>query len=142
MLSLVGILFITCSRAIKFKDALCNLAYVETNYTCFPSYLEWRRREMICELLSSFSKMKNLISRSSYPTSDLYFMQVWKIESWLRFHKNIDDLIISEIVESMMMKFDKYWEEYSDILTVVFDSRLKFTFLEYCFSILYILHIK
>lgn len=38
----------------------------------------------------------------------------------------------------MKLKFDKYWEDYSDILTIddVFGSRLKFTFLEHYFKTL------
>lgn len=65
-------------------------------------------------------------------------MQVWKIQNWLRDHEFSTDEVISEMVESMKEKFDKYWEEYSDILVVAatFDPRLKFTFLEYCFNTL------
>ncbi|XP_013624853.1 PREDICTED: zinc finger BED domain-containing protein DAYSLEEPER-like [Brassica oleracea var. oleracea] len=38
----------------------------------------------------------------------------------------------------MRLKFDKYWEEYSDILSIVavLDPRLKFAALEYCYDVL------
>ena len=93
---------------------------------------------MICELLRPFSEITDLISGSSYPTSNLYFNEVWKIECWLRAHANFSDPIICEMVKCMKLKFDKYWEEYSDILSIaaVFDPRLKFAYLEYCFSVL------
>ncbi|KAL0854721.1 hypothetical protein Bca101_059873 [Brassica carinata] len=126
------------SRAIKFKHALGNLADVEPSYVSFLTYSEWRRAEMICELLKPFSEITDLIPGSSYPTSNLYFNEIWKIECWLRAHANHSDRVICEMVESMKLKFDKYWEEYSDILAIaaVLDPRLKFEILEYCFSVL------
>ena len=38
----------------------------------------------------------------------------------------------------MKLKFDKYWEEYSDILSIaaVLDPRLKFAAMEYCYDTL------
>ncbi|XP_048611772.1 zinc finger BED domain-containing protein RICESLEEPER 2-like [Brassica napus] len=130
--------FLMLDRAIKFKQALGNLADAEASYVSFPSYSKWRREEMICELLRPFSEITDLISGSSYPTSNLYFNEVWKIECWLRAHANFSDPIICEMVKCMKLKFDKYWEEYSDILAIaaVFDPRLKFAYLEYCFSVL------
>lgn len=76
--------------------------------------------------------MTNLVSGSSYPTANLYFMEVWKIECWLRANETSEDEIIVQMVETMRLKFDKYWEEYSDILSIaaVLDPRLKFAALE------------
>ena len=56
--------FLMLSRAIKFKAALGNLADVEPSYVSFLSYSEWRRAEVICELLKPFSEITNLISGS------------------------------------------------------------------------------
>ena len=63
---------------------------------------------------------------------NLYFNEIWKIECWLRAHANSSDHVICEMVKCMKLKFDKYWEEYSDILAIVavLDLRLKFHFLE------------
>lgn len=67
-----------------YKEEIRNLAEVEATYQTCPTYLEWKRAHLICDILASFSKLKNLTSGSSYPSSNLYFMRVWKIESWLR----------------------------------------------------------
>ena len=86
-------------------------------------------------ILGSIAEMTNLVACSSYPTANLYFMQVWKLENWLRSNEFSEDEVIFEMVSSMKLKFDKYWENYSDILAIaaVLDPRLKFKFLEFCF---------
>ncbi|XP_010431052.1 PREDICTED: zinc finger BED domain-containing protein DAYSLEEPER-like [Camelina sativa] len=126
------------SRAIIYKEALRHLAEIDTSYQSFPSDVEWTRAELIYELLTPFAEMTNLISGSSYPTANLYFNQVWKIETWLKAQEYSYDDVICEMVKEMKEKFDKYWEDYSDVLALaaVFDPRLKFTYIEYCFNTL------
>ncbi|XP_013610927.1 PREDICTED: zinc finger BED domain-containing protein RICESLEEPER 3-like [Brassica oleracea var. oleracea] len=126
------------SRAIEFKDAFRNLSKVEPSYKCNPSDLEWSRGALIKEFLSPFTEMTKLVSGSKYPTANLYFMQVWKIESWLRHHATSEDDTICEMVKIVRVKFDKYWDDYSDILAIdaVLDPRLKFKCLEYCYTTL------
>lgn len=63
---------------------------------------------MICDFLAPFAEMTNLISGSSFPTSNLYFMQVWKIENWLRANEFNGDEVICEMVSSVKLKFDNY----------------------------------
>jgi len=94
------------SRALPLREALRNLSEVDQSYKCFPSDLEWSRGALICEFLSPFAEMINLISGSSYPTANLYFMQVWNIECWLRAHESSDDETICQMVETMKLKFD------------------------------------
>lgn len=45
-------------------------------------------------------------------------------------------LYIHEMVEDIIEKYDKYWEDFRDILAMaaVFNPRLKFSFLEYCYN--------
>lgn len=118
--------------------SLFSFSEVDPSYKCFPSELEWSRGALICKFLAPFAEMTNLVSGSSYPTANLYFMQVWKIECWLRANETSDDETICQMVETMKLKFDKYWEDYSDILSIaaVLDPRLKFACLEYCYDTL------
>ncbi|KAL0889076.1 hypothetical protein Bca101_013059 [Brassica carinata] len=130
--------YLMLKRAIDFKNALRNLREVDRSYKSFPSELEWDRSERICKLLQPFHEVTKLISGSSYPTANLYFMQVWSIKVWLRRHGDSEDRVICAMVDAMKEKFNKYWEEFSDILAIaaVLDPRLKFAFLEYCYNVL------
>ena len=125
-------------RVIMYREAFRHLAEVEEAYQFCPSELEWERAELLSDFLSPFAEMTKLVSGSSYPTSNLYFMHVWRIENWLKENEFSGDEVICEMVASMKPKFNKYWEEYSDILAIaaVLDPRLKFAFLEYCFTTL------
>ena len=63
-------------RAIPHREALRCLAEADSSYKCFPSELERSRGTLIKEFLSPFAEMTNLVSGSSYPTANLYFMEV------------------------------------------------------------------
>ncbi|XP_020239290.1 zinc finger BED domain-containing protein DAYSLEEPER [Cajanus cajan] len=90
----------------------------------------------MCEFLKPFYVMTNLISGSSYPTSNRYFMQVWKIECLLQENAKSDDLTIKDMALNMMNKFSKYWDHYCDILAIgaILDPRMKFEAIRFCYS--------
>ena len=127
--------YLMLSKALYYKEAFKNLAEIETSYQSLPTELEWLRAGLICGLLEPFYQMTKLISGSSYPTANLYFMEVWKIQSWLGSNEFCEDEVVCEMVASMKVKFNKYWDEYSDILAIaaVLDPRMKFKVLEYCY---------
>ena len=70
--------------AIKYKLSFESLSWSDMNYKHCPSNEEWERGKKLCELLEPFYQITNMISGSSYPTSNLYFMQIWKIELLLK----------------------------------------------------------
>ena len=47
-----------------------------------------------------------------------------------------EDEVIKRMAEDMMLKFDKYWDEYSVVLAfgAVFDPRIKFESLGFCYK--------
>jgi len=77
-----------------------------------------------------------LISGSNYPIANLYFMQVWKVQCLLEKHKTSDDKVIRDMSLDMIVKFDKYWTNYSVVLAfgAILDPRLKIKFLKYCYT--------
>lgn len=63
-------------------------------------------------------------------------MQVWKINEWLISNSENQDEVIRNMIVPMRERFDKYWEDVSDLfaMTTVFDPRLKLTLVNYCFG--------
>ncbi|MED6136925.1 hypothetical protein PIB30_118492 [Stylosanthes scabra] len=94
------------------------------------------QKKKICEFLEPFYETTNLISGSSYPTSNLYFMQVWKIQSLLEKSQTSDVPVIMNMALRMKVKFDKYWKDYSIVLAfgAILDPRLKLKFLKFCYQ--------
>ena len=76
--------FLMLESAIKYEKAFDILKVVDRSFKCCPSSEDWSQGEKICKFLEPFYDATNLISGSSYPTSNLYFMQVWKIKCLLK----------------------------------------------------------
>ena len=68
--------YLMLGSALKHKRAFSMLALNDKHYKCCPSNEEWKRGEQICEFFMPFYDITNLISSTSYPTSNLYFTQV------------------------------------------------------------------
>ncbi|KAL5137686.1 Craniofacial development protein 2 [Glycine soja] len=64
------------------------------------------------------------------------FLQVWKIQGLLMSCARDEDEVIKRMAEDMMLKFDKYWDEYSVVLAfgAVFYPRIKFESLGFCYK--------
>ena len=128
--------YLVLESAIRYRHAFASLAIHDTSYVHCPSNDEWKRAEKMCEFLKPFYVMTNLILGSSYPTSNCYFMQVWKIECLLRENAKSDYPTIKDMSSSMMNKFSKYWDHYCDILVIgaILDPQMKFEAIRFCYS--------
>ncbi|XP_075475592.1 zinc finger BED domain-containing protein RICESLEEPER 2-like [Primulina tabacum] len=128
--------YLMLDSAIKYKKAFVFLQFNDKNYKFCSSSEEWKRGEKICEFLEPFYDTTNLISGSSYPTSNLYFMQVWKIEVLLKENLMHEDEVISDMCKRMLGKFEKYWIQYSMVLAfgAILDPRIKLSMLEFFYS--------
>ncbi|KAG6397315.1 hypothetical protein SASPL_143481 [Salvia splendens] len=65
-------------------------------------------------------------------------MEVWNIAQLLEMNSRSHDEVVRSMSLLMKSKFEKYWEDYSDILSMgaVFDPRMKLKLVEYCYSTL------
>ena len=125
--------------AIKYHRAFNSLTFNDISYRLCPSNEEWERAKKMCAFLAPFYYITNLISGSSYPTSNLYFMQVYNIENKLNENLYSEDEVIKDMTVRMKVKFDKYWSEYSVTLALgcVLDPRSKLNFFSFCYKKLY-----
>ncbi|XP_061367325.1 zinc finger BED domain-containing protein RICESLEEPER 2-like [Gastrolobium bilobum] len=128
--------YLMLQSALGYQQVFASLQLNDKNYKYCPSAEEWKRGEKFCIFLKPFYDITNLISGTSYPTSNLYFEQVWKIQCILIHHLNDDDDVLRTMAKNMLLKFDKYWDEYSMQLAFGFilDPRVKLESLRYCSS--------
>ncbi|GJT90228.1 zinc finger BED domain-containing protein RICESLEEPER 2-like protein [Tanacetum coccineum] len=122
--------------ALVYQNAYARLDLVDSNYTCCPTPEEWTRIMEISKFLKPLYKITTLFSGNSYPTSNLYFLKVFKIQSNIEEAIRNSDPVISDMGKDMKTKFDKYWNDYCKVLsfTVIMDSRYKDKIIDYCFS--------
>ena len=102
--------------AIKCRRAFHCLSLVDRYYKWCPSNDDWVRAISMFEFLKPFHTITNLISSSSYPTSNFYFREVWRIELLLTSNLENKDLLIQSMCCRIKENFDKYWSEYSVVL--------------------------
>ncbi|XP_050908840.1 zinc finger BED domain-containing protein RICESLEEPER 4-like [Lathyrus oleraceus] len=128
--------YLMLQSALKYRRVFASLSFHDDNYKVFHSEEDWKRGDKICTFLLPFYETTNLISRTSYPTFNLYFLQIWKIQCVLMASIKDEDTLIRDMAERMMIKFEKYWSDYSVVLTLgaVLDPRIKLTSLEYMYE--------
>ncbi|KAE8780631.1 zinc finger bed domain-containing protein ricesleeper 2-like [Hordeum vulgare] len=119
--------------AIPFRSAFDALVEQDKDYEFCPTPVEWKMAEAACKLLKGFYTATNILSRSNYPTSHLYFPQLCKLKKILKRDSSSKNSSIVLMVQQMEIKLQKYWKEsYMSIcVPVVFDPRFKFDLLEY-----------
>ena len=73
--------YMMLESAIKHRRSFNSLNFNDRSYTLCPTNEEWERAEKMRAFLAPFYQITNLISGSSYPTFNLYFLQVYSIEN-------------------------------------------------------------
>jgi len=78
---------------------------VDRSYENFPSFEKWNRREKMYQFLEPFYEITNMIFGSSYPTSNLYFMEIWNIQLIIEENLMNEDVILKTMALNMKDKF-------------------------------------
>ena len=93
----------------------------------------------MCNFLSIFEEVTNVISGSEYPTVNIFLLEVWKIKEVLN-EKSLDENdYISAMACKMKLKFVKYWGECNFVMAIVavLDPRFKMTLINFSFPKIY-----
>ncbi|KAL6845617.1 hypothetical protein ACP4OV_025112 [Aristida adscensionis] len=125
--------YLMLKAALPFKRAFHELAIQDMNYKYSPLPEEWKRAKVVCALLKVFKKATKVVSGTRYPTSNLYFHQIWKVRQVLEEQSSSANPIARAMVKEMQKKFDKYWEisYLTNCIPVIIDPRFKFGFIEF-----------
>ncbi|KAM3382021.1 zinc finger BED domain-containing protein RICESLEEPER 2-like [Capsicum galapagoense] len=102
--------YLMLESALSYEKVFDCLHFHDRPYVHRPTLDQWRRAEKICEVLEPFNEITNLLSDLSYPTSNLYFMQIWIIECMLDEKLNNENEVITKMTSKMHEKFEKYWK--------------------------------
>nr|KAJ0208083.1 hypothetical protein LSAT_V11C500248680 [Lactuca sativa] len=94
------------SATFKFKDVFQRFAEYELHFHHLPNDEDWAHVESICEILKVCI---NVISRSDYPTSNLYLIEVFRVNETLDKCALSKNDFIWTMVTKMKDKFEKYW---------------------------------
>ncbi|KAF7831561.1 zinc finger BED domain-containing protein RICESLEEPER 2-like [Senna tora] len=90
--------------ALSFREAFAHLNRIDSNFKCFPSDTEWDVVERIAKFLKPFYEITTLFSGTQYPTANLHFLGVWKIQSRIMEEVNPSTKIFGSNGESKVLE--------------------------------------
>jgi hypothetical protein len=125
--------FLMLQSTLPFRKVFETLQEQEPSYTFGLSDEEWKMVQDICQLLKVFCHATDVISGSNYPTSNLYFLEIWSVKIVLDEQAKSDNATIGIMVKEMKKKFHKYFMEsyLTNCIPVVLDPRFKMEHVEF-----------
>ncbi|KAL0008664.1 hypothetical protein SO802_010166 [Lithocarpus litseifolius] len=108
-------------------------------YQSAPTNRVWEVAQIVCEKLGYFHKVTELLSDTAYPTANTYFPSVFQLKMELNQWLSSEDELVKKMAAKMLAKFDKYWSDVHDIvsLAIVLDPRYKLMLLTFYFNKMY-----
>ncbi|KAL3516783.1 hypothetical protein ACH5RR_023685 [Cinchona calisaya] len=131
--------FLMLDSALPLKEAFGRLEQIDRNYKLNPSEDEWKVAYIVHDCLKKFYDATNHFSGNSFPTSNVFFPDICKLQLKLKEWENSGHDFIRNMAGPMKEKFEKYWDECCLVLAiaVVFDPRLKLALVEYNYNAIY-----
>ncbi|XP_065631430.1 zinc finger BED domain-containing protein RICESLEEPER 2-like [Quercus suber] len=131
--------YLMLSTALIYKDVFPRLLCCEPQYQSAPTNRDWEVAQIVCEKLGYFHKVTELLSSTAYPTANHYFPSVFWLKLELNQWLSSEDELVKKMAAKMLAKFDKYWSDVHDImsLAIVLDPRYKLMLLTFYFNKMY-----
>ncbi|KAL2925252.1 putative AC transposase, partial [Bienertia sinuspersici] len=132
--------YLMLKRVIEAKEALILFGTIDLSFDYVLTDEEWKIVEYVCNFLEPFDCITKLFSGSDYPTANLYFPYILAIEKLLVLGHNHKVPSIQDMASAMLVKFEKYWSDYSIVLgiAILLDPRYKNVMIRSALGRLYI----
>ncbi|XP_072980770.1 zinc finger BED domain-containing protein RICESLEEPER 2-like [Typha angustifolia] len=131
--------YVMLEHVFVYQKVFEQYATRDANYKWLPSEDDWFKTAKACEYLKKFYDVTQIISGSSYPTANLFLIDLWKVKEALNKGCESEFYFLKDMAIEMRKKFDKYWEECDMLLAVaaVLDPRYKMKLINFCFPKIY-----
>ncbi|KAL6613903.1 hypothetical protein ACP70R_036173 [Stipagrostis hirtigluma subsp. patula] len=120
--------------SLKLRKAFESLKLQDPQYTDLPTDEEWERVDLVRKLLEKFFTATKVVSGTLYPTSNLFFDEIWDVKVALdKAAIDTSDPDIDEVISYMKKKLNKYWKlSWLPLsIPVLLDPRFKYTYIEF-----------
>ncbi|KAJ1296422.1 hypothetical protein BS78_01G299400 [Paspalum vaginatum] len=124
---------------IHYRDALGYYKEVDHNYCWKPTQFEWDMFDKLRPILGTMAGATTAFSGSTYPTSNVFYPYIVKVKIALRGAQQSTDKYLSTMAATVLLKFDKYWEERNNVMVIatILDPRFKMRYIKWCFRQIY-----
>ncbi|KAH9698081.1 BED-type domain-containing protein [Citrus sinensis] len=124
---------------LMYGSVFSRLQQREPQYKSLPSNSEWDLAPTMVEHLKSFCMLTEMFSGTRYPTVNLFFPLICKMNMSINGWRTSNNLAVRIMVDKMADKFEKYWNEIHLMLVVavVLDPRYKMLLIDFYFPKIY-----
>jgi Domain of unknown function (DUF4413) len=81
----------------------------------------------VCKVLEVFLDASNLFSGTSYPTVNLFLVEIFRVKKEISNAYASDDIFLKSMSVPMYEKFEKYWGEIGVLMSIasILDPQFK-----------------
>jgi len=122
--------------ACKLKEAFVCFDAFDPDFRMTLTLDDWKQVETLCRYLNYLYDAANILTVQPYPTANVFFLEVSKLQVVLTCAALSHDPFCSRLIMPLQKKFDQYWRESCFILAVAvaMDPRYKMKFVESTFA--------
>ncbi|KAJ1410089.1 Zinc finger, BED-type [Sesbania bispinosa] len=122
--------------ACELKEVFACFDTIDPDYTMPLTLDDWKQVETLCTYLKYFYDAASILTAQPYPTANLFFPEVSRLQVELTHAAFSQDPFLSSLILPLHKNFDQYWRESCLILAiaVAMDPRHKMKLVESTFS--------
>ena len=122
--------------ACELKEVFACFDTTDPDYRMTLTMDEWKQVQKLCTYLKYLYDAANILTVQPYPTANLFFPEVSKLQVELTHAAFSKDPFLSSLIKPLHEKFDQYWRESCLILAmaIALDPRHKMKVVEFTFA--------